>query len=142
MPEAKSGDTVRIHYTGTLADKSVFDTSRERDPLEFTLGSGQVIAGFDDAVTGMGIGESKTVTIPSDRAYGPLKPEARQPFPKDKFPDGMTIELGSRLQLQTPEGQPLMVTVAEITDEHVILDGNHPLAGKDLTFDIELMEIV
>ena len=94
MPEAKSGDTVRIHYTGTLDDKSVFDTSRERDPLEFTLGSGQVIAGFDDAVTGMGIGESKTVTIPSERAYGPLKPEARQPFPKDKLIGASRLSVG------------------------------------------------
>ncbi len=142
MSEAKSGDTVRIHYTGTLEDKSVFDTSRERDPLEFTLGSGQVIAGFDEAVTGMGVGEAKTVTLPPEKAYGPLNPAARQPFPKDKFPEGMTVEVGSQLQLQSAEGHPLMVTVAEITDDHVILDGNHPLAGKDLTFDIELVEIV
>lgn len=142
MSEAKSGDTVRIHYTGTLDDGSVFDTSRERDPLEFTLGSGQVIPGFDDAVTGMSVGDRKSTTIPSDRAYGPLNPEARHPFPKDKFPPDMTIELGSQLQLQTPEGQPMMVTVAEINDDNIVLDANHPLAGKDLTFDVELVEIV
>lgn len=142
MSEAKSGDTVRIHYTGTLDDGSVFDSSRERDPLEFTLGTGQVIAGFDDAVTGMTVGDRETTTIPSEKAYGAHNPDNQQPFPRDKFPPGMTIEVGARLQLQTPEGAPMMVTIAEVTEDHVILDGNHPLAGKDLTFDIELVEIV
>lgn len=142
MSEAKSGDTVRIHYTGTLDDGSVFDSSRQRDPLEFTLGAGQVIPGFDAAVTGMNVGDTKTTTIPPENAYGPHNPEGLQPFPKDKFPEDMEIAPGTRLQLQTPEGQPMMVTVAEVNEEEVILDANHPLAGKDLTFEVELVEIV
>ena len=139
---ATAGDTVRIHYTGTLADGEVFDSSRERDPLEFTLGSGQVIPGFDDAVSGMSVGESKKVEIPPERAYGPVSEDARQTVPRTMMPDGMVPEVGMRLQLTTPTGQPIMVHVAEITDDSLVLDANHPLAGKALTFAIELMEIV
>ena len=142
MSDAKAGDTVKIHYTGTLADGSKFDSSEGRDPLEFTLGSGQVIPGFDKAVTGMTVGEAQTVEIPSEDAYGPHDPNGRQSFPRDKVPDGTPLDIGTRLQLSGPEGQPIMVTVAEVTDEHVVLDANHPLAGQDLTFEIELVEIV
>lgn len=142
MPEAKSGDTVRIHYTGTLDDGSTFDSSSGRDPLEFTLGAGQVIPGFDQAVTGMDVGDEQTVEIPAEQAYGPRDPNAQQSFPRDKVPDDIPLELGTQLQLSGPQGQPVMVTVAEVTDEAVILDANHPLAGKDLTFQIELVEIV
>ncbi len=139
---AKSGDTVRIHYTGTLADGSTFDSSEGRDPLEFTLGAGQVIPGFDKAVTGMDVGDSQTVEIPADDAYGPVNPDGRQSFPRDKVPENIPLDIGTRLQLSGPQGQPIMVTVTEVTDEEVILDANHPLAGKDLTFKIELVEIV
>lgn len=142
MTTAKSGDTVRIHYTGTLSDGSTFDSSEGRDPLEFTLGTGQVIVGFDKAVDGMLVGENKTVNIPCDEAYGPSNPDARQDFPRDKVPDDVPLEIGTRLQLSGPSGQPIMVVVAEVTDETVVLDGNHPLAGQDLTFALELVEIV
>lgn len=142
MAEAKAGDTVRIHYTGTLADGSTFDSSEGRDPLEFKLGSGQVIPGFDKAVTGMTVGDSHRVEIPADEAYGPHDPNGLQGFPKSEVPKGMPIEIGTRLQLSGPQGQPIMVTVAEVTDDEVILDANHPLAGKDLTFQLELVEIV
>ncbi|MEM9971369.1 MAG: peptidylprolyl isomerase, partial [Pseudomonadota bacterium] len=111
-------------------------------PLEFALGSGQVIAGFDKAVSGMAVCDTKTVTLPPEDAYGAHNPDHAQPFPRDKFPPGMTIELGSRLELQSPDGKPMAVTVAEITDDHIVLDGNHPLAGKALTFELELVEIV
>ena len=142
MTEAKAGDTVRIHYTRTLDDGSTFDSSRQREPLEFTLGSGQVIPGFDDAVTGMAVGETQTATIPAERAYGPVHENARQEFPRSKIPDSIPLEIGTRLQVSTAEGQPITVHVAEVTEETVLLDANHPLAGKDLTFEIELVEIV
>lgn len=142
MTEAKSGDTVRIHYTGTLEDGSTFDSSSGRDPLEFTLGSGQVIPGFDKAVDGMTVGEEKTVDIAADDAYGQRDPNGVQAFPREKVPADIPLDIGTRLQLATPSGQPVMVTVAEVTEEQVILDANHPLAGQDLTFKIELVEIV
>ncbi len=142
MSEAKTGDTVRIHYTGTLADGSTFDSSAGRDPLEFKLGSGQVIPGFDKAVTGMTVGQEHTVEIAASDAYGAHDPNGKQSFPRDKVPDDIPLEIGTQLQLSGPQGQPIMVTVAEVTDEVVILDANHPLAGKDLTFKIELVEIV
>jgi len=142
MSEARTGDTVRIHYTGTLSDGSTFDSSEGRDPLEFTLGSGQVIPGFDKAVTGMSVGEAQTVEIPSGEAYGAHDPNGRQSFPRAQVPDDIPLDIGTRLQLSGPQGQPIMVTVAEVTETDVILDANHPLAGKDLTFTIELVEIV
>lgn len=142
MTAAKSGDTVKIHYTGTLSDGSTFDSSEGRDPLEFTLGAGQVIPGFDKAVTGMSAGDSQTVNIPSGDAYGAHDPNGRQAFPRDQVPENVPLDIGTRLQLSGPQGQPIMVTVAEVTDTEVILDANHPLAGKDLTFEIELVEIV
>lgn len=142
MTEAKAGDTVRIHYTGTLSDGSTFDSSEGRDPLEFKLGAGQVIPGFDKAVTGMTVGDSQKVEIPSDDAYGAHDPNGRQGFPRDQVPADVSLDIGTRLQLSGPQGQPIMVTVAEVTETEVILDANHPLAGKDLTFQIELVEIV
>ncbi|MDV4145782.1 MULTISPECIES: FKBP-type peptidyl-prolyl cis-trans isomerase [Shimia] len=141
MTAAKSGDTVRIHYTGTLSDGSVFDSSEGRDPLEFTLGSGQVIPGFDTGVTGMEVGEKKTIEIPSDEAYGPVHEEARQDVPRAQIPDEIPLEVGIQLQMQSPTGQVVPVTVVAITDEAVTLDANHPLAGKDLTFALELVSI-
>ncbi|MFC4216124.1 peptidylprolyl isomerase [Pseudophaeobacter arcticus] len=141
MTEVKNGDTVRIHYTGTLADGSVFDSSEGRDPLEFTVGSGQVIAGMDAGLPGMRVGDKKRLEIPADEAYGPLNPEARQAIPREGIPDGIPLELGTQLQMQSPEGHVLPVTVVEVTEATVTLDANHPLAGKDLTFDIELVSI-
>jgi peptidylprolyl isomerase len=142
MTDAKSGDTVRIHYTGTLEDGSTFDSSDGRDPLEFKLGSGQVIPGFDKAVTGMSVGEAKTVEIPPEDAYGEHNPNGRQSFPRANIPDDVPLDIGTRLQMQTPEGQAVQVVVAEVGEAEVILDANHPLAGKALTFAIELVEIV
>jgi peptidylprolyl isomerase len=141
MTQAKSGDTVRIHYTGTLADGSVFDSSEGRDPLEFQLGSGQVIPGFDTGVTGMAVGEKKTIHIPCADAYGEVNPQAMQAVPRADIPDHIPLDLGTQLQMQAPNGQVVMVTVAEVTEETVTLDANHPLAGKDLTFALELVEI-
>ncbi len=142
MTQAKQGDTVKIHYTGTLEDGTVFDTSEGRDPLSFTLGSGQVIQGFDDAVTGMVRDEKKKVTIPSDKAYGPRNEELMLQVPREQVPQDLNPEKGQHLQMQGPNNQPVVVVVAEVTDEYVVLDANPPLAGKDLTFEIELVEIV
>ncbi|GAA6181182.1 MULTISPECIES: FKBP-type peptidyl-prolyl cis-trans isomerase [unclassified Shimia] len=141
MSAAKSGDTVRIHYTGTLSDGSVFDSSEGRDPLEFTLGSGQVIAGFDTAVDGMEIGEKKVAEIPADQAYGPRHDEGIQDVPREQIPAEIPLEVGLQLQMQSPTGQIVPVTVVEVTEEIVKLDANHTLAGKDLTFAIELVSI-
>lgn len=142
MAQAKSGDTVRIHYTGTLKDGTTFDSSAGRDPLEFQLGSGQVIPGFDDGVTGMEVGEKKTIEIPCEQAYGPVNPAAMQDVPRADIPDNIPLELGTQLQMQAQNGQVMVVTVAQVTDEKVTLDANHALAGKDLTFALELVEIV
>jgi len=141
MTQAKSGDTVRIHYTGTLQDGSVFDSSEGRDPLEFQLGSGQVIPGFDDGVTGMTVGEKKTIEIPCDQAYGAINPQAMQDVPRAEIPDHIPLDLGTQLQVQAGNGQTMMVVVANVTEDTVTLDANHPLAGKDLTFALELVEI-
>ncbi|MEP2716040.1 peptidylprolyl isomerase [Pseudophaeobacter sp.] len=141
MTEVKNGDTVRIHYTGTLTDGSVFDSSEGRDPLEFTVGTGQVIAGMDAGLPGMVVGDKKRLEIPAEDAYGPLNPEARQAIPREGIPDDIPLELGTQLQMQSPEGHVLPVTVVEVTEATVTLDANHPLAGKDLNFDIELVSI-
>jgi peptidylprolyl isomerase len=141
MAAATKGDSVKIHYTGTLNDGTVFDSSAGREPLGFTLGSGQVIAGFDEAVLGMSHGESKKVTIPADKAYGEYKKELVMPVPKNQVPAEINPEVGQKLQLQGPNGQPMMVVVVAINDDHIMLDANPPLAGKELTFEIELVEI-
>lgn len=141
MTAAKAGDTVRIHYTGTLSDGTTFDSSEGRDPLEFTVGSGQIIPGLDKAMPGMEVGEKKTVTIPCDEAYGPVNPEARQTIDRAQVPDHIPLDPGTALQVQDQSGRAMAVTVAEVTDTTVVLDANHPLAGKDLTFDVELVEI-
>lgn len=138
MP-VQSGDSVRVHYTGTLADGSEFDSSRGRDPLAFTAGAGQVVPGFDAAVLGMETGETKTVTIPAAQAYGEPDPEQQLVVPKAEVPDGVTV--GDQLQLGMPNGGAVVVRVAEIEGEEVTLDANHELAGQDLTFEITLVEI-
>ena len=140
MAQAKSGDTVRIHYTGTLGDGSVFDSSRGREPLEFTLGSGQVIAGFDTAVTGMSVGDEQTVTIPAAQAYGARRDDLMMPVPRDQFPANINPTPGQQLQMRQG-GQTMVLTVREVTTDEVVLDGNHPLAGEDLTFALELVAI-
>jgi peptidylprolyl isomerase len=137
MIAAKDGDTVKVHYTGTLADGTVFDSSRERDPLEFTLGQGQLIPGFEKTVLGMTAGESRTVTIPADEAYGPYRDEMVLAVPRSQFPPNVTPELGMQLQVGQDE-QAMTVMITNISDEEVTLDANHPLAGQDLTFTIEL----
>ncbi|WP_296763387.1 peptidylprolyl isomerase [Sediminimonas sp.] len=141
MTQVKSGDTVRIHYTGTLADGSTFDSSEGRDPLEFTVGSGQIIPGLDNAMSGMAVGEKKKVEVPADEAYGQPDPSARQAVPRAEIPEDIPVDLGTQLQVQTPDGNAMPVTVVEVTEAEVTLDANHPLAGRDLTFDIELVEI-
>lgn len=141
MQQAKSGDSVKVHYTGTLEDGSVFDSSQGRDPLEFKVGSGQVIAGFDEAVTGMAVGEKKTVLIPCDKAYGQANSDLVMTVPQNQVPPDLKPEVGMRLEVGGTQGELLLVTVVEVTDEHVILDANPPLAGKDLTFALELVSI-
>jgi len=141
MAEAKSGDTVRVHYTGTLGGGRVFDSSQGRDPLEFTLGAGQVIPGFDEAVTGMEPGQEKSVTIPVDEAYGQRRPELVGTVPRQQFPPEIEPAVGQQLQM-SQGGQVFVVTVTGVTDGEVTLDANHPLAGEDLTFQLELVEIV
>lgn len=141
MQQAKSGDTVRIHYTGKLKDGTRFDSSAGREPLEFALGSGQVIPGFDNAVDGMKVGDSKTVTISPEHAYGPRHEQLIQEVPKTALPPELEPEIGMQLQSKAPDGQTMQLLVTEVAEQTITVDGNHPLAGQDLTFDIELVEI-
>lgn len=142
MAQVKSGDTVAIHYTGTLTDGSTFDSSDGRDPLEFVVGSGQIIPGLDKAIPGMAVGDKKVVEIPCAEAYGEVNPANRQAIPREQIPADIPLEMGLTLQMQSPDGQHVMpVTVVELSDDSVTLDANHMLAGKDLTFAIELMSI-
>lgn len=141
MTEIKQGDTVRIHYTGTLLDGKTFDSSEGRDPLEFVVGSGQIIAGLDAALPGMVLGEKKRVEVPCVEAYGPVNPAMRQAIPREGIPDDIPLDPGTQLQMQTPDGQALPVTVVEVDESTVTLDANHPLAGQDLVFDIEIVSI-
>jgi len=142
MMSAKIGDTVRVHYTGTLPDKSVFDSSEGRDPLEFTLGSEQVIPGFEAAVNGMNAGDKKTVVIPSDDAYGEHRPELLIELDKKRFPEDLVPEIGKQIQISGDAGQSAVMRIVDVSDTSVMLDANHPLAGQMLTFNIELVEIV
>ncbi len=141
MSQAKKGDTVRINYTGTLDNGETFDSSAGREPLEFELGSGQIIPGLDAAINGMAVGDKKIVNVPFDQAYGAVNEQARQAVPRGQIPDNIPLEPGTQLQMQTPQGQVVQVTVSQVSDDEVTLDANHPLAGKDLTFDIEIMGI-
>jgi peptidylprolyl isomerase len=142
MSAAKSGDTVRIHYTGKLEDGTQFDSSEGRDPLEFALGGGQVIPGFDSAVEGMTVGDKKSVTIQPEEAYGPRHDQLIQDVPRNQLPDDMTPAVGMELQAQNESGQVMRFSVTAVDDESITVDGNHPLAGEALNFDIELVEIV
>src|SRR3954463_7954255 len=142
MQQAQNGDKVRVHYHGKLRTGETFDSSNGREPLEFTVGSGQVIRGFDDGVKGMQVGDKKTVEIGVNDAYGEKENERIIEFPKTQFPQDLTPEVGMQLMMSDGQGQQLPVTITEVRDESVVLDANHPLAGQDLIFDIELVEIV
>jgi len=141
MNEARKGRKVKVHYKGMFEDGTLFDSSEGREPLEFVLGGGQMIEGFDEAVPGMKPGEKKTVRIPSEKAYGPRHEELVLLKKKNEFPPAIKPEIGLRLQVRHPSGGTLGVTVTGIKDETVTLDGNHPLAGRDLVFEIELVEV-
>ena len=142
MPKAIKGNTVRIHYKGTLTDGTEFDTSQGKDPLEFTLGSGQVISGFDNGVDGMELHEKKTIFIPANEAYGEWRDELVINVPRSDLPSDLNPEVGMHLQMTNQNNQVIHVLVSDLKDDSITLDANHPLAGQDLTFDIELVEIV
>ena len=142
MTQAQVGDMVKVHYTGRLTDGTTFDTSVERDPLEFTLGEGELIAGFEQAVLGMAAGESKTTTIPADQAYGPHHAERVIDVERHHLPSDLQPEIGQQLQMTRPDGTTLSVMITTVTETQVTLDANHPLAGQDLIFDITLVEIL
>jgi len=142
LSKVKDGDTVKVHYTGKLTEEgTVFDSSREREPLEFTLGEGQLIPGFEKAVIGMEAGDNTTVDIESEDAYGARREDLELEVSKSDLPDNIDPEPGMQLQMQQQNGQAIPVQITAVEDDYVKLDANHPLAGKDLTFDIELIEI-
>jgi peptidylprolyl isomerase len=142
MAEAKHGDTVRVHYTGTLDDGTKFDTSAEREPLEFTIGEGTLLEAFESAVTGLCPGESTRVKVPAEAAYGQRRDALVGQLPRTQLPNDLTPEIGMQLQLQPPEGQPVVMTIIAMDDDRITLDGNHHLAGQNLNFDISLLEIL
>ena len=141
MTEAGQGNTVKVHYTGKLDDGTVFDSSAGGEPLEFTIGQGQMIPGFEQGVVGMEQGETRTVIIAADQAYGIYRPEGVIEVERSQIPIAITLEVGMQLQGPGPNGRPAHMTVIGLTNEKVTLDANHPLAGKDLTFEIEVVEI-
>jgi peptidylprolyl isomerase len=141
MAQAKAGDSVLVHYTGTLSDGTVFDSSRGREPLAFTLGTGQVIPGFEQAVLGLSPGESRTTTIPSGQAYGEHQADLVFEVDRTQLPSGMTPAVGEQYQMRQGDGQVMVVTVQDVSAGQVTFDANHPLAGKDLTFELELVSI-
>ncbi len=141
MTEAKKRDTVKVHYTGKLEDGTIFDSSIDREPLEFKIGNGNMIPGFEKAVLGMELGDSKTANIPYQEAYGEKRKEMVVEVPKAQVPDDITPEVGLQLSIEQQDGGPIPVVISEVSDEVIILDANHPLAGKNLIFDIELVEI-
>lgn len=141
MAPAQNGDVVKVHYTGKLDDGTVFESSDGRDPLEFQLGGKQVLPGVEKAVVGMNVGESKTTTIPASEAYGQHRPELSVVVKRTELPDHIDPEVGQQLLMRQPSGQELRVTVTDANDETLTLDGNHPLAGQDLVFDLRLVEV-
>ena len=142
MQQVKQGDTVKVHYHGRLTDGTVFDSSEGRQPLEFEVGGGRVIKGFDEGVKGMEVGDKRTVEIPVVDAYGEKSEDMIIEFPKSQFPEDMSPQVGQQLMMSNGSGQSFPVTIMEVQEESVLLDANHPLAGQDLIFDIELVEIV
>ena len=141
MAQAKPGDTVKVHYTGKLPDGTVFDTSLNEEPLEFTIGEGQVIPGFEEAVIGMNPGQTKITKIRPDKAYGSYREDMVLVVERDRLPADMQPEVGQQLEMRNPDGTSFVLTVKEVGETNVTLDANHPLAGKDLRFDIQLVEI-
>jgi peptidylprolyl isomerase len=142
MTHATSGDTVLFHYTGCLNDGTVFDSSSGREPFRVTLGTGQVIRGVDEALVGMAPGEEKTVTLPADEAYGPRRPELLHEVQREAIPPEVDVEVGKQLEGRDTAGQRLRLTVVDVADDTVTLDANHPLAGQDRKFDLQLVQIV
>jgi FKBP-type peptidyl-prolyl cis-trans isomerase 2 len=142
MAGAKNGDSVKVHYTGKLKDGTVFDSSRGREPIEFTIGERSVIPGFEDAVIGMKTGETKTIHIAAENAYGARREDMVFEVTREEFPAHITPEVNQQFRVLQDDGRSVIVTIMEVTDEHVVLDANHPLAGEELIFDIELTEIV
>jgi peptidylprolyl isomerase len=141
MTQAKPGDTVKVHYTGKFDDGTVFDSSIDHEPLEFTVGEGQVIPGFESAVIGMSTGETKSTHIPADQAYGPHRPEMVIEVERGMFPSEMAPQVDQQVQVRQSNGQTFIATITDVTEDNVTLDANHPLAGKDLNFDIQLVEV-
>jgi FKBP-type peptidyl-prolyl cis-trans isomerase 2 len=141
MAQAKNGDTVKVHYTGKLDDGTIFDSSVGRDPLEFTLGEGQVIPGFEEAVRGMDVGETRTTKIAPENAYGPRHDGATFDVPRDRLPEGIEPEVGQQIGLTDPNGQTMPAVISAVSDETITIDANHPLAGEALNFEIELVGI-
>ena len=139
--QASEGNTVKVHYTGKLNDGTVFDSSREVDPIQFTIGSGDIIPGFESAVVGMTLGDNKTVTIPSKDAYGPKREDLVAQVQRSELPPDLNLSVGQKLQIGDQQSGTMIVMVVDANEDHVTLDANHPLAGEDLTFDIELLEI-
>lgn len=141
MGKVKANDTIRVHYTGKLNDGQVFDSSLERDPLEVTLGQGSLIPGFEKGLIDMEVNENKTITIPKEEAYGEVREELFQTVSKNDLPTEIKPEVGMRLVARNPDGSEQQLRVAEIQEENIVIDANHPLAGHDLTFDLTLVEI-
>ncbi|EIA07646.1 peptidylprolyl isomerase [Flavobacterium frigoris] len=141
MSQVKENNTVKVHYTGKLSDGQVFDSSEGKEPLEFTLGQGRLIPGFEKGLIDMKLNEKKTITIASDEAYGAVREDLIQEVAKSELPQEITPEVGMGLVSKAPDGQEMNLLVAEVREESIVLDGNHPLAGKDLTFDLEVVEI-
>jgi peptidylprolyl isomerase len=142
MSTPHSGDTIKVHYTGRLDDGRVFASSKERDPLEVTVGDGTLIPSLEETLVEMQQGEERTVTIPADQAYGPQRPELLLAVKREEFPEDISPEVGQRLEVRQRDGEVTVVTVADVNDEQVVIDANHPLAGHDLTFELELVEIL
>lgn len=141
MAIVKNGDSVSVHYTGTLDDGSVFDTSIDKEPLKFTLGEGKIIPAFEKAVIGMDSGESKKIKIASDQAYGPYYKEMVAILDRKQLPADVSLQIGQQIQLNQPNGQSVIAKVLDLNDDNVTIDANHPLAGQDLNFEIQLVEI-
>lgn len=142
MAKAKSGDTVKVHYTGKLTDGSVFDSSVDREPLEFEIGSGMIIAGFENGVVGLEPGESKTVNVAASEAYGDYNQGLVYEIDRNQLPEGMVPQVGDQLESVQSDGSRVRVVISSVSENSVTIDANHPLAGKDLVFDIELVEIL
>lgn len=141
MSAANTGNTVKVHYSGTLDDGTAFDSTAGREPLEFTIGAGGIIPGFEDAIIGMAVGETKTVTIPAGQAYGPYDAGMTEEIPRAAIPSDIQLENGIILSAEGPEGEPISFVVKSFDEERVVIDGNHPLAGQNLTFSLKVIEI-